>query len=148
MVNDILDFSKIEANMMSLDEAPYCVEDLVSDVANIINVRIGEKNVAFVADIAPDIPAELIGDEARLRQILINLLNNAVKFTDSGMIKLRMTCSVDDAARFWLKIDVSDTGIGISREDQKKLFTQFTQVQKAPRAWIRSGSRRISRVCL
>ena len=128
MVNDILDFSKIEANMMSLDEAPYCVEDLVSDVANIINVRIGEKNVAFVADIAPDIPAELIGDEARLRQILINLLNNAVKFTDSGMIKLRMTCSVDDAARFWLKIDVSDTGIGISREDQKKLFTQFTQV--------------------
>ena len=128
MINDILDFSKIEANRMSLDEAPYSVETLVSDVASIINVRIGEKNIAFVADIAPDIPAELIGDEARLRQILINLLNNAVKFTDQGMIKLRMTCSVDDAARFWLKIEVADTGIGISREDQKKLFTQFTQV--------------------
>ncbi len=128
MVNDILDFSKIEANMMSLDEAPYNVETLVSDVSSIINVRIGEKDIAFVADIAPDIPAELIGDEARLRQILINLLNNAVKFTESGMIKLRMTCSVDESARFWLKIDVTDTGIGISREDQKKLFTQFTQV--------------------
>ena len=128
MVNDILDFSKIEANMMSLDEAPYSVEDLVSDVTSIINVRIGEKNISFVADIAPDIPAELIGDESRLRQILVNLLNNAVKFTENGMIRLRMTCSIDDAARFWLRIDVTDTGIGISREDQKKLFTQFTQV--------------------
>lgn len=128
MVNDILDFSKIEANMMSLEETPYSVGNLVNDVANIINVRIGEKNIAFVTEIAPDIPAELIGDEARLRQILINLLNNAVKFTESGMIKLRMTCSIDDSARFWLRIDVSDTGIGISREDQKKLFTQFTQV--------------------
>ena len=128
MVNDILDLSKIEANRMSLEEAPYSVENLVSDVANIINVRIGDKNIAFVADIAPDIPAELIGDEARLRQILINLLNNAVKFTESGMIRLRMTCSIDESARFWLKIEVSDTGVGISREDQKKLFTQFTQV--------------------
>ena len=128
MVNDILDFSKIEANKMNLDEAPYSVEELVSDVASIVNVRIGEKDIAFVADIAPDIPAELIGDEARLRQILINLLNNAVKFTESGMIKLRMTRTVDEEARFWLQIDVTDTGIGISREDQKKLFNQFTQV--------------------
>ena len=128
MVNDILDFSKIEANKMSLDEAPYSVESLISDVAGIINVRIGEKEIAFTVEIAPDIPAELIGDEARLRQILINLLNNAVKFTENGMIRLRITCSIDDEARFWLKIDVTDTGIGISREDQKKLFTQFTQV--------------------
>lgn len=128
MVNDILDFSKIEANRMNLEEAPYSVENLVVDVVNIINVRIGEKNIAFVTDIAPDIPAELIGDESRLRQILINLLNNAVKFTENGMIKLRMTCSIDENAKFWLRVDVSDTGIGITREDQKKLFTQFTQV--------------------
>lgn len=128
MVNDILDFSKIEANMMNLDEAPYSVEGLLSDVANIVNVRIGEKNISFLTEIAPDIPAELIGDESRLRQILINLLNNAVKFTDSGMIKLKMTCRVDESARFWLTMEVSDTGIGITREDQKKLFTQFTQV--------------------
>lgn len=128
LINDILDFSKIEANKMNLDEAPYSVEELISDVANIVNVRIGEKNIAFVADIAPDIPAELIGDASRLRQILINLLNNAIKFTDSGMIRLKMTSSVDESARFWLRIDVTDTGIGISREDQKKLFHQFTQV--------------------
>ncbi len=128
MVNDILDFSKIEANKMSLDEAPYNVENLVTDVVNIINVRLGEKNIAFITEIAPDIPAELIGDEVRLRQILINLLNNAVKFTDSGMIRLRMTCSIDEMSKLWLKIEVSDTGIGISVEDQKKLFTQFTQV--------------------
>ena len=128
MVNDILDFSKIEANKMQLEEAAYDVETLVSDVARIVNVRIGEKNIDFIADIAPDIPAELIGDGARLRQILINLLNNAVKFTESGMILLRMTCSVDEDARFWLNIEVTDTGIGISREDQKKLFTQFSQV--------------------
>ena len=128
MVNDILDFSKIEANKMQLEEAPYSVENLVNDVANIINVRLGEKDIVFIVDIAPDIPAELIGDEERIRQILINLLNNAVKFTENGMILLSMTCSVDENARFWLKMDITDTGIGISRENQKKLFTQFSQV--------------------
>lgn len=128
MVNDILDFSKIEANMMNLEEAPYRIETLVSDVANIVNVRIGEKDVAFVTEIAPDIPAELIGDEARIRQILINLLNNAVKSTDAGMIKLKISYTVDDLHKSWLKIEISDTGIGITREDQKRLFSQFTQV--------------------
>ena len=128
MVNDILDFSKIEANMMNLEETPYHIENLLSDVANIINVRIGEKDVAFVVEAAPNIPAELIGDEARIRQIFINLLNNAVKFTEHGMIKLKLSYRVDDLGHSWLTAAISDTGIGISREDQKKLFSQFTQV--------------------
>lgn len=128
MVNDILDFSKIEANMMELDEAPYKIEALVSDVANIINVRIGEKDVAFVTEIDPNTPATLTGDEARIRQILINLLNNAVKFTDDGVIRLKIDYSMDEWNHSWLTIEVSDTGIGITREDQKRLFSQFTQV--------------------
>lgn len=128
MVNDILDFSKIEANMMNLEEAPYKMESLVADVTNIINVRIGEKDVAFVVEIDPNIPAVLTGDEARIRQILINLLNNAVKFTDSGQIKLKMNYSMDEWNHSWVTIEVSDTGIGITRDDQKLLFSQFTQV--------------------
>lgn len=128
MVNDILDFSKIEANMMDLEEAPYKIEALIADVTNIINVRIGEKDIAFVTDIDPNIPATLTGDEARIRQILINLLNNAVKFTDSGEIKLKIDYSMDEWHHSWVTITVSDTGVGISREDQKRLFSQFTQV--------------------
>ncbi|MBQ1555336.1 MAG: response regulator [Clostridia bacterium] len=128
MVNDILDFSKIEANMMDLDEAPYHIESLVADVANIINVRVGEKNVAFIAELDPNMPATLIGDEVRIRQILINLLNNAVKFTDEGMVKLTIDYSMDEWNHSWLTIVVKDTGIGITREDQKRLFSQFTQV--------------------
>lgn len=128
MVNDILDFSKIQADMMNLEEAPYSIENLVADVSNIINVRIGEKDIDFVIEIDPNIPATLIGDEARIRQILINLLNNAVKFTDSGEIKLEINYRVDELNHSWITIDVSDTGIGISREDQKRLFSQFSQV--------------------
>ncbi len=128
MVNDILDFSKIEANMMDLDEAPYKVEALIADVANIINVRIGEKDIAFVTELDPNLPATLVGDEARIRQILINLLNNAVKFTESGLIRLKMDYSMDEWNHSWVTIAISDTGIGITREDQKRLFSQFTQV--------------------
>lgn len=128
MVNDILDFSKIEANMMDLEEAPYKLESLIADVTNIINVRIGEKSVAFVVELDPNLPATLTGDEARIRQILINLLNNAVKFTDRGQIKLKINYSMDEWNHSWLTIVVSDTGIGITRENQKLLFSQFTQV--------------------
>lgn len=128
MVNDVLDFSKIEADMMNLEEAPYNVEAIIADVATIINVRIGEKDVAFVTEIDPNIPATLIGDEARIRQILINLLNNAVKFTDTGVVSLKIDYRKDENARSWVTMAVTDTGIGITREDQKRLFSQFTQV--------------------
>ncbi len=128
MVNDILDFSKIEADMMNLEEAPYKIEPLVADVTNMINVRIGEKDIAFVTEIDPGIPATLIGDEARIRQILINLLNNAVKFTDKGEVKLKIDYTVDEQKRSWVTIEVSDTGIGIKDEDKNLLFCQFSQV--------------------
>lgn len=128
LVNDILDFSKIEANMMNLVEEPYNIENLIAEISNIINVRIGEKDIAFVAEIDANIPSALIGDASRIRQILINLLNNAVKFTDSGMIKIRISYCVDKSGKFWLKAEISDTGIGIAKEDQARLFAEFSQV--------------------
>lgn len=128
LVNDILDFSKIEANMMNLEEESYNIENLIAEISNIINVRIGEKDIAFVAEIDANVPVALIGDAPRIRQIFINLLNNAVKFTDSGMIKLKISYHVDELAKSWLKAEISDTGIGINREDQKKLFAEFSQV--------------------
>ncbi len=129
LVNDILDFSKIDAGMMNLVEVHYNIENMVAEIANIINVRIGEeKNISFVVEIDANVPKSLIGDELRIRQILINLLNNAVKFTDNGMVKLKISYCVDEMGKSWITAAVEDTGIGITLENQKKLFAEFCQV--------------------
>lgn len=128
LVNDILDFSKIDAGMMNLVIVPYNIENMVADISNIINVRIGEKDISFVVEIDANVPKNLMGDELRIRQILINLLNNAVKFTDSGMIKLKISYRVDELGKSWITADIEDTGIGITPEDQKRLFAEFSQV--------------------
>ena len=129
LVNDILDFSKIDAGMMNLVEVHYNIENMVAEIANIINVRIGEeKDIAFIVEIDANVPKGLIGDELRIRQILINLLNNAVKFTEKGMVRLKISYRVDELGKSWLKADVEDTGIGITQADQKKLFAEFSQV--------------------
>ncbi|MDD6395665.1 MAG: ATP-binding protein [Firmicutes bacterium] len=129
LVNDILDFSKIDAGMMNLVEVHYNIENMVAEIANMINVRMGgEKDISFIVEIDANVPKGLIGDELRIRQILINLLNNAVKFTEKGMVKLKISYSMDEMGKSWIKADVEDTGIGITPADQKKLFAEFSQV--------------------
>ncbi len=130
IINDILDFSKIESGKMEIIPDNYEPLSIVNDVANIVNTRIGDKDVEFTMDISPFIPRMLYGDNFRIHQIMINILNNAVKFTKRGNVKLKIDCDFDeeDPENVTLKLEVRDTGIGIKNEDKKKLFSSFQQV--------------------
>ncbi len=126
IIGDILDLSRIEAGRLSLDEVPFDLATVVEDVAQIVAPAAGEKNLEVVVDIDPAIPERLWGDPARLRQILLNLAGNAVKFTDHGHILLAAEGSGDG-----LHLLVADTGPGITAEAQTRLFNPFTQADNA-----------------
>jgi signal transduction histidine kinase/CheY-like chemotaxis protein len=128
IINDILDFSKIEAGRLELVTGKYLLASLINDSVNIIRMRIGEKPLRFFTNIDGNIPNSLIGDETRMRQILLNLLSNAVKYSDKGHIGLSIMMEKRENKQVWLKIIVTDTGKGIKKEDQKKLFGEFIQV--------------------
>ncbi len=128
IINDILDFSKIESGKMNIVEVVYEPLSLINDITNIVSNRIGDKEIEFIIDLAPDIPHELFGDNVRIHQILINLLNNAVKFTKQGKVGLRLYSEPLEDGMISLKAEVSDTGIGIKKEDLGKLFHSFQQV--------------------
>ena len=128
IINDILDFSKIESGKMDINVEKYQPLSMLHDIVNIINNRICEKNLEFVLDIDPNLPYEVLGDSIRIKQIIINLVNNAVKFTKQGMVKLEISYENIDDEKILLKICVIDTGIGIKEEDMGKLFQAFQQV--------------------
>jgi len=128
IINDILDFSKIEAGRLEIIPVKYMLASLVNDTVNIICMRIGEKPLRLITHIDGNIPNSLIGDEVRLRQILLNLMSNAVKYSDEGYINLTITMQKRETEQIWLKIAVADTGKGIKPEDQEKLFSEFVQV--------------------
>lgn len=125
IVNDILDFSKIESGKMELVTAPYSLYDMLHEVLTIIRCQLGEKPVVLKTEIADDIPDQVIGDEMRVRQILINLLNNALKFTREGSI----TCSLQYEEEDGYCFQIRDTGCGIKEEDQARLFEAFERVE-------------------
>jgi len=125
IVNDILDFSKIEAGRMDLVNAPYQLSSLINDINNMILFKAQDKGLDFSVEVDPEIPDELEGDEVRMRQILTNLLNNAVKYTDRGSVSLKVRCKKIETGRIHLIIGVWDTGIGIKEEDKEMLFERF-----------------------
>ncbi len=128
IINDILDFSKMEANAFEIIPEPYYVESFINDIVTLINVRLEKKNVEFIINDDNRLPCMLIGDSVRLKQVLINLLTNALKFTDQGHIKLSLwTVPIDDN-KVLLKGSIEDTGIGISKDNLPMLFQVFTQV--------------------
>ncbi|MGN0620125.1 MAG: PocR ligand-binding domain-containing protein [Ruminiclostridium sp.] len=128
IINDILDFSKIESGKMNIVEVVYEPLSIINDLANIVNSRIGSKNLEFTVDLSPNLPSKLFGDNIRIHQILLNLLNNAVKFTKTGNVHLKMYSEPIDENTVLLKAEVSDTGSGIKKEDLGKLFQSFQQV--------------------
>ena len=128
IINDILDFSKIEAGKMNIEEDEYEPMSLINDVANIISTRIGEKDVELILDIDPNIPRKLIGDCNRLKQVIINLANNAVKFTRQGQVVLSLGFQKIEKDLIKLNFAVEDTGIGIKKEDLPKIFKSFQQL--------------------
>ena len=128
IINDILDFSKIESGKMEIIPDDYEPLSVLNDVANIINTRIGDKEIEFTMDISPDIPRKLYGDSFHIHQVFINILNNAVKFTRKGNVNLSVGCEFGENDNVVILISVSDTGIGIKDEDKVKLFNSFQQV--------------------
>ena len=131
IINDILDFSKIEAGKLDIVEAPYEPMSMLNDLSMIFLNRIGKKPVELLYDIDPALPARLNGDSKRIRQIIINIMNNAVKFTDEGHVKLKLSilsASGSPEGRISLQFDIEDTGQGIKEEDIHKLFGAYSQV--------------------
>ncbi|MCA1797574.1 MAG: PAS domain S-box protein [Geobacteraceae bacterium] len=135
LVNDILDFSKLEADKMELELLPFCIRDLPEPVVRTFSLSAEEKNINIRTDFASDIPAVLLGDQYRLRQVLFNLVGNAVKFTERGSIEISFTLSPHAATEVenlcMLQIAVRDTGIGICDIDSERLFEGFSQADSS-----------------
>ena len=126
LINDVLDFSKIEAGNFDLDEKEYSVLELVRTCGNMLEKRAAEKNLRISIDVDPGMPSMLLGDEGKIEQILINLITNAVKYTNDGYVRISVTGDYKDDS-FDLMVSVSDTGIGIRNEDIGHIFDSFTR---------------------
>ncbi len=127
ILNDILDFSKMEAEKMSLESAPFWLDDVLDSVSTLVAHKAQEKGIEFLIRVLPDVPQNLLGDALRFKQVLTNLLHNAIKFTERGQVKVTFTVSQRRAEQVELTISVKDTGIGMSAEQRKALFNAFSQ---------------------
>ncbi|MFK7995777.1 MAG: response regulator [Granulosicoccus sp.] len=135
LINDILDFSKVEAGKLELDSQAFDLRRMFDDIAAMLATRAHSKGVELVMNYAPELPSRFIADESRLRQIVTNLVGNAVKFTDSGYVAVHVTAVTDvnngTAENLTLLVEVSDTGIGIPLDKQEHVFRMFEQVDGA-----------------
>lgn len=128
ILNDILDLSKIESGKYEIIEAEYMLSQVINNVINMMSIRLIDKQIYLLLEMDPGIPSVLVGDDIRLKQILINILGNAVKFTKKGYIKVHIWSKPVSESETQLLISVKDTGIGIRKEHMDKLFDMFTQV--------------------
>jgi signal transduction histidine kinase/CheY-like chemotaxis protein len=128
IINDILDFSKIEAGKLDLEYINFDINTAIESVADMVAPKAHKKGLELVTSIAPDIPEELLGDSARLHQVLLNLMNNAVKFTDEGEIFICAKIAEKREHDIKLRFEIKDTGIGIPQDKQKELFKSFSQL--------------------
>ena len=131
LINDILDFSKVESGKMEIINSNYQVSSMLNDLVNMIQSRASDKSLELILDIDEQLPCELYGDEVRLRQIITNLLTNAVKYTKEGSVTLKIRVTKLENSIGRLDVAVIDTGIGIRKEDQGKLFDSFQRVDEA-----------------
>ena len=128
ILNDILDFSKLEAGRLTIEHSPFDLDEILDNIRNLFADRAKEKNLDFKMAVASDVPRNLVGDTLRLQQVLINLLGNAIKFTERGQVTLSITVQQLDPSQARLLFCVTDTGIGMSDDDREKLFQPFSQV--------------------
>jgi len=128
ILNDILDISRIEHGKFEISLLPYKISSLLANTIRMVKMRAADKNMPFFVDVAPDIPTELIGDEPRINQVLLNLLTNAIKFTNDGFVRFSVTGEKAEDEFYIVRFSVTDTGIGIKEEDISNLFQSFTQV--------------------
>ncbi|MBP5465385.1 MAG: response regulator, partial [Treponema sp.] len=130
IVNDVLDFSKIEAGKMELLPDSYDISSLIIDLVNMIRDRATGKGLAFNLKAASDLPRTLYGDNVRIKQVILNLLTNAVKYTKEGSVTFAISCTKKDSSHVMLQVAVSDTGSGIKPEDMDKLFSPFERIEE------------------
>ncbi len=131
LINDVLDFSKIEAGKLELEEIDFDLRSVIEDVSDILAPKAEEKRLELLCMMHPKVPEFLRGDPSRLRQILLNLLTNAVKFTDRGQVMIEVACVQEDTGSALIKLAVHDTGIGVPPERMDRLFQSFTQVDSS-----------------
>ncbi|MDD7176938.1 MAG: ATP-binding protein, partial [Lachnospiraceae bacterium] len=128
IINDILDFSKIESGKMEINMNEYSPMQLIDDTVHILQTRVKGKNVALIVDVDPNLPGKLMGDEIRIKQIITNIANNAIKFTHEGEVHICVNCRDAGPRMKELQVSVKDTGIGIKEDDLQKIFDSFQQV--------------------
>jgi signal transduction histidine kinase/CheY-like chemotaxis protein len=131
IINDILDFSRIEANRVELESIDFQVASLVEETATLLAESARSKGLMFAREVAADVPEKLRGDPARVRQVLLNLVANAVKFTDHGEVRIKVAKAGETADSIIVRFQVTDTGIGIAAGDRAKLFEPFTQADSS-----------------
>ena len=131
LINDILDISKIEANKMSLERLPFWLDNVLDDVSTLVSQQASSKGLELLMHVAPDVPESLVGDPVRIRQVLINLVNNAIKFTESGQVKVAVSVVRSGPSQLELQVAVSDTGVGMTPEQCSRLFNAFTQADSS-----------------
>ena len=131
IINDILDFSKIEAGQLQIEEIPFSLFEQINNVFKVLQLKADEKRIKLELDIEKSVPEYISSDPLRIKQILINLLNNAIKFTEKGNVKLVITCNTVSEDNIIIRFEVVDTGIGISEENIGKMFEEFTQADSS-----------------
>ena len=130
IINDILDFSKIDAGQLEFTNAPFNLAEAVEDVATLVSTKVAEKDIELIVRIDSNVPDRLIGDVGRIRQIITNLVGNAVKFTEKGHVFIDVNCRTDEDTAI-LKIEIEDTGVGIPDEELANVFKKFSQVDES-----------------
>ena len=128
IINDILDFSKIEAGKIEIEQYSYSIHTVVENTLDLLSAKAAEKKLELVYQVADSVPGRVIGDPTRLQQILLNLIGNGIKFTEQGEIDVYIDCIAEDEGRLMVEFQVSDTGIGIPKKMQGKLFKAFSQL--------------------
>ena len=136
LINDILDMSKIQSGQMELTQTIYNPGDMLSEIVAMLWIRARDKGLDFHVNVAPEIPAELFGDEVRIKQILINVINNAIKYTKEGSVTLSVQCGERKGDEMTVVYSVKDTGIGIKKESIPYLFSAFKRVDEEKNRYI------------
>jgi len=131
VINDVLDYSKIEAGMMTIESQLFDLEMLLDDCLALFSFQAEEKRIALSINILPNTPLKVRGDQGRIRQIMVNLLGNAFKFTEKGSISVRVFLDNQSSKEYLLRIEVADTGIGMTPTEQEKLFKSFSQADSS-----------------
>lgn len=127
LINDILDFSKIEAGKMDIENHFFRLDEVLDSMSTLVSQKAGDKGLEYLIRVAPDVPAALMGDAMRFRQVMLNLVSNAVKFTERGQVRIDITQLQTKDQKVELQVAVADTGLGLSQEQMGRLFEAFTQ---------------------